>query len=122
MERRVAELKQLSDKKVEEALGLGEKLVKALSIGEELIGRVKRDLTGEVVSLAKSCEYKLNRIKEEKDSFFRSGEPEKENLRKSVPETRRSKSKQKPHNRVNEEREAEMEARSNSLNLRVKFE
>jgi hypothetical protein len=46
------------------------------------------------VSLAKSCEFRLNKIKEDRESFFRSSEHEKENIRKSVPEGR-SKSKHK---------------------------
>ncbi len=33
-------------------------------ITEELINRVKRELMGDAVELAKTCEYKINKLKE----------------------------------------------------------
>jgi hypothetical protein len=33
-------------------------------ISEELINRVKRELLGDLVELAKSCEFKINKLKD----------------------------------------------------------
>ena len=63
MDKKMIQLKETSEKKMADSLCAEEKFMKAVSIGEELISRVKRDLIGDAVALAKSCEFKLNKLK-----------------------------------------------------------
>ena len=43
-------------------------------ICEELINRVKREVMGDMVELAKTCEYKLNKLKDTKEESGRQTE------------------------------------------------
>lgn len=68
------QLKEQSNKKVSQVLTLEQKFGKATAIADELISRVKRELYGDIVALAKSCEFKIGKLKEDKQSFFKNAE------------------------------------------------
>lgn len=69
IEKKMAITKENADQQAADSLSWQEKFLKSVSISEELISRVKRDLIGDAVTLAKSCEYKLNKLKEEEKAF-----------------------------------------------------
>jgi deoxyribodipyrimidine photolyase len=67
MERRMSQAKSTAHKMTSEKINWEERFYKAVFIAEELIGRNKRELLGDMVELAKSCEFRLNKLKEGKD-------------------------------------------------------
>ena len=69
MEKRMDSLKETKDVRSNECLSWQEKFLKLVNFSEELISRVKRQLYGDVVNLAKSCEFKINKLKEDDKQF-----------------------------------------------------
>jgi len=55
MERRMSTAKTTANKMTNEKISWEERFFKAYFISEELINRVKRELVGDMVELAKSC-------------------------------------------------------------------
>lgn len=68
MERRVSQAKSSATKLASEKITWEQKFIKTVYICEELINRVKRELVGDMVQLAKTCQFRINKLKEGKDS------------------------------------------------------
>lgn len=64
MEKRVSQAKNNASKLANQKIGWEQKFYRTVLITEELINRVKRELMGDAVELAKTCEYKINKLKE----------------------------------------------------------
>lgn len=71
LEKKTNLCKENADNHASQSLSWQEKFLKLVSITEQLISRVKRELYGDAVSLAKSCQYKMNKLKEEEKQFIK---------------------------------------------------
>ena len=65
MEKKFQENEYKMDQALADSVYWEDKFLKSCTIVEELINRVKRQLMGDVVALAKSCQYKLLKLKED---------------------------------------------------------
>lgn len=71
IEKKMNSCKENADTQAAESLSWQQKFMKLFAIAEELISRVKRELYGDTVSLAKTCQFKMNKLKEEEKHFVK---------------------------------------------------
>lgn len=64
MERRMSQANSSADQMATQKLGWEEKFTKCVLISQQLINRVKRDIVGDAVELARTCEFRINKLKE----------------------------------------------------------
>lgn len=109
IQRRASKTKNNLERLTSEKFEWEQRFSKATSIAEELIARVKRELTGDSVELARTCEFRLNKLKDKDPSHKENKSKEhRENtkevlFRESSQRQLRSESKPRKNEKQKEE-------------------